>query len=63
MNSQVSIIIPNYNCLQYLDTCINSIYQQKNVQFEIVIVDDGSTDGSINFLQRLAAEKNEVSDF
>lgn len=63
MNSQVSIIIPNYNCLQYLDTCINSIYQQKSVNFEIIIVDDGSTDGSKEYLEQLAVDKSEVRIF
>ncbi len=33
------------------------------MQFEIIIVDDGSTDGSIDYLQQLAAEKNEVRIF
>jgi len=63
MSTQVSVIIPNYNCLKYLETCINSIYQQNDVNFEIIIVDDGSTDGSIDYLQQLAKTNKEVRLF
>lgn len=42
----ISVIIPIYNTEKYLPSCINSILQQENVSFEIILVDDGSTDSS-----------------
>lgn len=40
----ISIIVPVYNTGMYLDTCVDSIISQENVNIEIIIVDDGSTD-------------------
>lgn len=42
----VSIIIPVYNVRPYLDRCLASIRDQSFVNFEVLMVDDGSTDGS-----------------
>ena len=41
-----SIIIPHYNGKHHLDDCLNSLRQQTFTQFEIILVDNGSTDGS-----------------
>lgn len=42
----ISIIIPVYNVVQYLDRCLESVISQTVHNWEVVIVDDGSTDGS-----------------
>lgn len=42
----ISIIIPVYNVYQWLDQCIESIVNQTFTQFEALLIDDGSTDGS-----------------
>ena len=42
----ISIIVPVYNVEKYLDRCIKSILQQTFKDFELILVDDGSTDGS-----------------
>lgn len=45
-NPIVSIIIPVYNVRDYLVRCLDSILAQKSVEYECILVDDGSTDGS-----------------
>ena len=42
----ISIIVPVYNVQEYLERCINSIWQQTYQNLEIILVDDGSTDRS-----------------
>ena len=43
---KISIVIPVYNCERYLDNCLNSIINQTYTDFEVIVVDDGSTDKS-----------------
>ncbi|SEC70634.1 glycosyltransferase family 2 protein [Paenibacillus sp. GP183] len=47
-----SIIIPNYNGLSLLKECISSIKKHTEVPYEIIVVDNGSTDGSIEYCCR-----------
>lgn len=46
MNTLVSIIIPVYNAEKYLNRCLDSIIKQKNKNYEVLLVNDGSTDSS-----------------
>lgn len=41
-----SIIVPVYNVEEYLEQCLNSILHQTYQNFEIILIDDGSTDNS-----------------
>ena len=44
---KISVIIPVYNSREYLDSCLLSLIRQTERDFEIILVDDGSTDGSL----------------
>ena len=44
--SKVTIIIPVYNSEKYIGKCLDSILQQTYQDFEILVVNDGSTDNS-----------------
>lgn len=46
MNGLVSVIIPVYNTAQYLDMCLQSVVNQTYKKLQIILVDDGSTDGA-----------------
>ena len=45
-SGRVSIIIPVYNIARYIDSCVKSIIRQSYENFELILIDDGSTDGS-----------------
>lgn len=50
----VSIIIPIYNTEQYLADCLESVLAQTFADFEAIVVDDGSTDGSAEIIRKYA---------
>ena len=54
---EISIIIPVYNKSEYLDKCFESIFRQDFEGFEVVAVDDGSTDGSGPLCDQWAAKE------
>jgi hypothetical protein len=47
----LDIVIPNYNGRQFLETCLGSIFRQTFTSFQVIVVDNGSADGSVAFLQ------------
>lgn len=68
----VSVIVPNYNHEKYLASRLDSIFNQSFRDFEVVLLDDASTDGSLRILERYSAradvallvnEKNTGSPF
>ena len=50
-NCKVSIIIPIYNSEKYIRDCMNSIINQTLKEIEIICINDGSTDGTIEILR------------
>lgn len=49
---KVSVLIPSYNHSQFINPCIDSVLAQTFQDLEIVVVDDGSTDGSLDILRQ-----------
>jgi len=49
----VSVVIPSYNHAKYLENCIQSIVSQDYPNFELIVIDDGSIDGSRELLTEL----------
>lgn len=52
----ISVIIPVYNIMEYLPRCVQSVQAQTYPHLEILLVDDGSTDGTAQLCDRLALE-------
>lgn len=57
MKPLVSIIVPIYNGELYIQKCLDSILVQTYKNIEVVIINDGSTDGSINYLEKYSDER------
>lgn len=51
-SSFTSVIIPNFNGIKYLPFCLSSLKKQTFSNFEIIVVDNGSTDGSVEFIRK-----------
>ena len=60
VNNKIGIIIPNYNYEHTLDKCINSILKQTYTNYQIVLVDDVSTDNSINIAKQLLKPPHKI---
>lgn len=45
---KISIVVPVYNCEKYLPECIESVVNQTNGNWELILVNDGSTDKSVD---------------
>lgn len=56
----VSVIIPVYNVEDYLDRCVASVVGQTFQNIEVILVDDGSTDGSAGICDRWSARDSRV---
>lgn len=58
MNPLVSIIVPIYNAEKYLSRCLDSILSQTFCDFEVLLIDDGSTDTSSNICEQYGLMDN-----
>ena len=59
----ISAIIPVYNGLGYLRETLNSVLAQTRLPNEVVLVDDGSTDGSAALIEQLVTEHSATMSF
>ena len=57
---KISVIMPNYNGEEYLVEAIESILHQTFKNFEFIIIDDGSTDNSMNIIKRYAKRDKRI---
>jgi len=49
---KISIAVPSYNYVQYIEACLDSIQKQDYDNFEVLLADGGSTDGSLDIIQK-----------
>lgn len=56
----ISIIVPVYNAEKYIERCVDSIIKHNKENFELILVDDGSTDHSPSICDRYATKDNRV---
>ena len=56
----LSIIVPVYNVEAYLSECIESLLGQHNISFEIILINDGSTDSSGSIANQYATKDNRI---
>ena len=57
---RISIIVPVYNVEKYLERCVNSLRNQALREIEIILVDDSSTDSSLEICNRMASEDDRI---
>ena len=60
---KVSVIIPVYNSEKYIQRCLNSVLNQTLQEIEIICVNDGSTDNSLNILNNSASKDSRIKVF
>lgn len=46
-----TIVIPNYNGMSYIEACLQSVYAQTVTEYEVIVVDNGSKDGSLMWIK------------
>ena len=60
MNDKISIIIPVYNTASYLNKCLNSVINQDYSNLEIILINDESTDESLNICNNFAKRDGRI---
>ena len=60
MGEKISVIVPVYNVETYLERCVESILQQTYAHFELILINDGSTDSSGMICENLASRHENI---
>ena len=60
---KISVIVPVYNCEDYIEVSINSILNQTFRDIEVICIDDGSSDDSLNILKKIASGDSRLKVF
>ncbi|WP_435657271.1 glycosyltransferase family 2 protein [Brucella pituitosa] len=60
MAPKVSVIVTSYNIRPYIVTCLDTVCNQSLKDIEIIIVDDGSTDGTVDIIKKYAATDDRI---
>lgn len=56
----ISVIVPVYNVEKYVEKCVNSILEQTYDNFELILINDGSTDNSLEVINRLKEKDKRI---
>lgn len=57
---KISVVVPIYNAEKYLENCINSILEQTYKNIELILVNDGSSDASLNICEKFQKEYSNI---
>ena len=57
----VSVIIPSYNCGKYIDEAVSGVLNQTYPNVEVIVIDDGSTDNTLDILSKYRNEIKVIS--
>lgn len=59
--TKVTVVIPNYNGIKYIRDCMDSLRKQEGIPFDLLVVDNGSEDGSLEVLQEEYTEARVIA--
>lgn len=60
MNTKFSVIIPVYNTYKYINECVDSVLNQSYKNFEIILINDGSTDNSLEICRKYESQTDQI---
>ena len=60
IGEKISVIVPVYNVEAYLERCVESIFHQTYTNFELILINDGSTDSSGRMCDHLADQHENI---
>jgi len=56
----LSIVIPVYNVSEYIEECLNSVLEITGISYEVIVIDDGSTDNSLEKIAQICEQQDHV---